>query len=136
MARLVKVLLTVAIVGIGVVTLAAQTKVFTPIRGEAEIGYLKPVTTVDNKAGMVITIIKVKNMSLTNSIAGLKVEENWYSKSGDLVTGSKVRLKKPLQPLEIADVKLETPRNAQMDRNSYLFSHTNGKVKTKLLKSF
>ena len=136
MARLVKVLLTVAIVGIGVVTLAAQTKVFTPIRGEAEIGYLKPVTTVDNKAGMVITIIKVKNMSLTNSIAGLKVEENWYSKSGDLVTGSKVRLKKPLQPLEIADLKLETPRNPQMDRNSYLFSHTNGKIKTKLLKSF
>ena len=75
MARLVKVLLTVAIVSIGVATLAAQTKVFPPIRGEAEIGYLKPVTSVDHKAGMVVTIIKVKNMSLTNSIAGLKVEE-------------------------------------------------------------
>jgi len=136
MARLVKVLLTVAIVSIGVATLAAQTKVFPPIRGEAEIGYLKPVTSVDHKAGMVVTIIKVKNMSLTNSIAGLKVEENWYSKSGDLVTGSKARLRKPLQPLEVAELKLETPRDPKMDRNSYLFSHTNGKIKTKLQKAF
>jgi len=136
MARLVKVLLAVAIVSIGVATLAAQTKVFPPIRGEAEIGYLRPVTSVDHKAGMVITIIKVKNMSLTNSIAGLKVEENWYAKSGDLVTGSKARLKKPLQPLEVAELKLETPRDPKMDRNSYLFSHTNGKIKTKLLKAF
>ncbi len=136
MARLVKVFLTVAIVGIGVAALAAQAKVYPPIRGEAEIGYLRPVTSVDHKAGMVVTIIKVKNMSLTNSIAGLKVEENWYTKSGDLVTGSKFRLKKPLQPLEVAELKLETPRDPKMDRNSYLFSHTNGKIKTKLLKVF
>lgn len=136
MARLVKVFLTVAIVGIGVAALAAQAKVYPPIRGEAEIGYLRPVTSVDHKAGMVVTIIKVKNMSLTNSIAGLKVEENWYTKAGDLVTGSKFRLKKPLQPLEVAELKLETPRDPKMDRNSYLFSHTNGKIKTKLLKVF
>jgi hypothetical protein len=136
MARLVKVLLTVAIVGIGVVTLAAQTKVFTPIRGEAEIGYLKPVTSVDYKANMVRTIIKVKNMSTSGSIAGLKVQEFWYSKSGDPVTGSQDRLKKPLQPGETAELKLETPRDPKMDRNSYTFTHANGKIRTKLLRSF
>jgi hypothetical protein len=136
MARLVKVLVTVAIVGIGVVALAAQTKVFPPIRGEAEIGYLKPVTTVDHKAGLVSTIIKVKNMSTSGSIAGLKVQEFWYSKSGDPVTGSQARLKKPLQPGEVAELKLETPKDPKMDRNSYTFTHANGKVRTKLLKTF
>jgi hypothetical protein len=136
MARLVKVLLTVAVVGIGVVTLAAQTKVFAPIRGEAEIGYLKPVTSVDYKANMVRTIIKVKNMSTTGSIAGLKVQEFWYAKNGDPVTGSQDRLKKPLQPGEAAELKLETPRDPKMDRNSYTFTHANGTIRTKLLKTF
>jgi hypothetical protein len=136
MARLVKVLLTVAIVSIGVAALAAQTKVFPPIRGEAEIGYLKPITSVDHKAGMVRTIIKVKNMSATGSIAGLRVEEFWYDKAGNPVTGSKARLMKPLQPLETAELKLETPRDPKMDRNSYTFTHANGKIRTKSLKAF
>ena len=136
MARLVKVLLTVAIMGIGIATLAAQTKVFTPIRGEAEIGYLKPVTTVDAKAGMVRTIIKVKNTSTSGSIAGLKGEEFWFDKAGNPVTGSRARLQKPLQPGEVAELKLETPKDPKMDRNSYTFTHANGKIRTKMLKSF
>jgi hypothetical protein len=137
MTRLVKVLLTVAVVvGIGVVSLAAQTKLAPPIRGEAEIGYLTPATTVDYKANLVRTIIKVKNTSLSGSIAGLKVEEFWYDKGGNPVTGSKARLTKPLGPGEVAELKLETPRDPKMDRNSYTFSHANGKIRTKLLKTF
>ncbi|HOQ61803.1 MAG TPA: hypothetical protein PKZ08_14350, partial [Vicinamibacterales bacterium] len=62
MARLVKVVLTVAIVSIGVAALAAQEKVYPALRGDVEVGYLKPVTTVDYKAGMVKTVIKVKNL--------------------------------------------------------------------------
>lgn len=136
MARLVKVFLTVAIVGIGVAALAAQAKVFPALRGEVEVGYLKPVTTVDHKAGMVKTVIKVKNMSTSGSIAGLRVEEYWFDKAGNPVTGSKDRLKKPLQPLETAELTLMTPRDPKMDRNSYTFSHANGKVKVKQLKAF
>jgi hypothetical protein len=136
MTRLVKVVLTVvAIVGIGA-TLAAQAKVATPIRGEAEIGYLKPVTTVDQKAGIVRTVIKVKNLSTTGSIAGLKVEEFWYDKDGNPVTGSKARLQKPLQPLEVAELKLDTPKDPKMNRNRYTFTHANGKIRTKAMKSF
>jgi hypothetical protein len=137
MTRLVKFLLTaVAVVAIGAASLLAQTKLATPIRGEAEIGYLKPVTSVDQKAGLVKTTIKVKNLSTTGSIAGLKVEEFWYDKDGNPVTGSKFRLKKPLQPGEVAEMLLETPKDPKMNRNSYTFSHANGKIRTKAMKEF
>jgi hypothetical protein len=138
MTRLVKVALTVvAIVAIGTAVLVAQSKgPVTPIRGDAEIGVLTPVTSVDHKAGIVRTIIKVKNLSPTNSIAGLKVEEYWFDKGGNPVTGSRVKLPKPLMPLEITELKLETPKDPKMDRNTYTFSHANGKVKTKNMKAF
>lgn len=137
MARLVKVLLTVvAVAGISAVSLVAQTKAATPIRGDAEIGFLKPVTVVDHKAGIVRTTIKVKNLSTTGSIAGLKVEEFWYDKAGNPVTGSRARLPKALQPGEVAELKLETPKDPKMDRNSYTFSHANGKIRTKAMKTF
>ena len=137
MTRLVKVLLTVIVIaGIGVATLAAQTKAVTPIRGDAEIGYLKPVTIEDYKMHSVRTTIKVKNLSATGSIAGLKVEEFWFDKAGNPVTGSRARLQKPLQPLEVAELKLETPKDPKMDRNSYTFTHANGKIRTKSLKTF
>jgi hypothetical protein len=127
----------VAVLGIGMAVLVAQTKApVTPIRGDAEIGVLKPVTIVDHKAGLVRTTIKVKNLSPTQSIAGLKVEEYWFDKGGNPVTGSRARLPKPLMPLEVAELKLETPKDAKMDRNTYTFSHANGKVKVKNMKEF
>jgi hypothetical protein len=137
MTRLVKVLLTVIVVaGIGVATLAAQAKAVTPIRGDAEIGYLKPVTIEDYKAGIVRTTIKVKNLSMSGSIAGLKVEEFWFDKAGNPVTGSRYRHPKPLLPGEVVEVKLETPKDPKMFTNTYQFSHANGKIKTKPMKAF
>ncbi|HNV03999.1 MAG TPA: hypothetical protein PKH99_11845 [Vicinamibacterales bacterium] len=76
------------------------------------------------------------DLSTTGSIAGLKVEEYWFDKAGNPVTGSKDRLKKPLAPLETAELTLLTPRDTKMDRNSYTFSHANGKVKVKQMKEF
>jgi len=137
MKRLVKVVFTVAaVVAIGAGPVLAQAKAATPIRGDAEIGYLKPVTSVDHKANIVKTTIKVKNLSMTGSIAGLKVEEFWYDKDGNPVTGSKFRLQKPLQPGEVADLTLETPKDPRMNRNSYTFTHANGKIRTKAMKTF
>ncbi|MCX6551664.1 MAG: hypothetical protein NTY02_11800 [Acidobacteria bacterium] len=138
MTRLVKVALPLlAVFAIAAGTLVAQTTPpVTPIRGDAEIGVLTPVTVVDHKAGLVRTTIKVKNLSTTGSIAGLKVEEFWYDKAGNPVTGSRDRLKKPLMPLEVAELKLETPKDPKMDRNSYTFTHANGKIRTKNMKTF
>jgi len=138
MTRLVKVAVTVvAVLALGTAVLLAQTKPpVTPIRGDAEIGVLTPVTSVDHEAGLVRTIIKVKNLSPTHSVAGLKVEEFWFDKGGNPVTGSRARHPKPLQPLEVVELKLETPKDPKMDRNTYTFSHANGKVKVKNMKQF
>ena len=109
---------------------AAPTKFVAPARGTVELGYLKPVTKRDKT--MVITTIKVKNLA-QGSIVGLKIAEFWWDKTGNPVTGSEDRLRKPLLPGEVATLTLQTPYNAKMDRNNYTFTHANGEIKTKLL---
>jgi hypothetical protein len=114
---------------------AARTKFVPPIRGQAELGFMKPVTKRE-KNGDIVTVIKVKNLSTTGSIAGLKVDEYWYDKAGDPVSGDTFRYRKPLMPGEVIDVTLRTPYNPKMDRNSYNFSHANGEIKTKSVPKF
>jgi hypothetical protein len=110
---------------------AGPTKLVAPIRGVAELGYLKPVTK--REGNMIVTTIRVKNLS-SGAIAGLKVDEFWYDKAGDAVTGAQpFRAKKPLQPGEVIDVVLRVPTNPKMDRNQYKFEHANGTIKTKQL---
>jgi hypothetical protein len=133
MTRPVTAVLTAAlIVCVMAGTILAQNA--APARGEAEIGVLAPVTKVEKD--MVITTIKVKNLMTANSIAGLKVEEYWWDKENNPVTGSKARLTKPLQPGEVATLTLQTPKDPKMFRNSYVFTHANGKIKTKPMKAF
>jgi hypothetical protein len=109
---------------------AAPAKFIPPVRGQAELGYLKPVT---KRAGSeIVTVIKVKNLA-NGPIAGLKVDEFWYDKAGDPVTGDTFRYKKLMMPGEVIEVTLRTPVNPKMDRNSYNFSHANGTIKTTLL---
>ena len=106
-------------------------KLVPPVRGEAVIGYLKPVSK--REGNMIVTTIKIKKLS-NGAIAGLKVDEFWYDKAGDPVTGSQpFRWRKPLQPGEVIDVVLKVPTNPKMDRNQYKFEHANGTIKTQLL---
>ena len=109
---------------------AAPAKFIPAVRGQAELGYVKPVTK--RAGGEIVTVIKVKNLS-NAPIAGLKVDEFWYDKAGDPVTGDTFRYKKLMMPGEVLDVTLRTPVNPKMDRNSYNFSHANGTIKTTLL---
>jgi len=110
----------------------APRKLVAPVRGEAEIGYLAPISRREGK--MVVTTIRIKNLS-SGAIAGLKVDEFWYNKGGDPVTGApSFRWRKPLQPGEVIDVVLRVPTHPQMDRPIYKFEHQNGKIKTTLLK--
>jgi len=101
-----------------------------PVKGVADVGFLKPVVKVDK--GEVVTTIKIKNLS-TAAIAGLKVDEYWYDKAGNMLPGDSKRLRQPLLPGEVVTVELRTPKNAKMDRNSYQFTHAYGQVKTKVL---
>jgi hypothetical protein len=110
----------------------ARKKYVPPVKGVAEIGIVKPKVDVDRNTNEVVTIIKVKNLS-TGAIAGLRIDEFWYDKAGNMLPGDSERLRQPLNPGEVATVELRTPRNPKMDRNSYQFSHANGQVKTKQL---
>jgi hypothetical protein len=117
-------------------TAVAQSKFVPPVRGEVEIGVMPVVVKVDEKAKMVTTTIKVKNLSATGSIAGLKVEAYWYDKANNPVTGGKARLAKPLNPGEVATLTMEMPKDPKMYRDQYVFAHANGKIKAKQMKSF
>jgi hypothetical protein len=101
-----------------------------PVKGVADVGFLKPVVKVDK--GEVVTTIKIKNLS-TAAIAGLKIDEYWYDKAGNMLPGDSKRLRQPLLPGEVVTVELRTPKNPKMDRNSYQFTHAYGQVKTKVL---
>jgi hypothetical protein len=103
-----------------------------PVRGTADVGYLSPKTKVE--AGVVVTVIEVKNLS-DKPIAGLKVDEFWWDRANNPVTGDSERLRQPLQPGETATLTLRTPKDPRMHRNSYQFSHAYGRVKTTLLRT-
>src|SRR5687768_7885332 len=71
---------------------AARPRLVAPVRGEAPLGYTKPVVKAGKIDGkdFIITTIQVKNLA-TGSIAGLKVDEFWYDRAGDPVTGDTFR---------------------------------------------
>ena len=104
------------------------------VRGTAEIQYMKPVIRVE-KDGTIVTTFQIKNVS-PKAIARMTIEEFWYDKGGNPVSGDKQFLKRPLMPQEIGTIILRTPKNANMDRNSYKFSHGNGDVKPKVVPKF
>lgn len=105
----------------------APTKLVSPVRGVAPIEYTAPQAKRD--ANFVITTFKVKNVA-TAPIAGFKVDEFWYDKAGNAVTGAPTfRYRAPLQPGEIIDVTLKVPVNPAMNSNSYKFEHANGGIK-------
>jgi hypothetical protein len=105
----------------------APGKLVAPVRGQAELGYTRPVSKNDGK--FITTTIKVKNLA-TGAIAGLKVDEFWYDKDGNPVSGSQpFRHRKPLQPGEVIEVVLKVPINKAMNRNQYKFEHANGTIK-------
>jgi len=109
---------------------AAQRKLISPQRGEANLEITKPNTKL--VGGEVITIIMVQNVSPA-PIAGLKVEENWYNKGGTPIGGDVFRHLRPLMPDEVLKVELKSPRRPGMDSNQYQFSHANGTIKTKVV---
>ena len=113
---------------------AAPAKFVPPIRGDAELGVLRPVTKRAGKE--IVTVIKVKNLSTTGSIAGLKLDEYWYDKGGSPVTGDTYRHRKPLMPGEVLEITLRTPVDPRMHQNQYNFSHANGNIKSKTMQKF
>ena len=104
-----------------------------PVKGIAVINVLKPVVKLQGTE--VVTTIKVKNLSY-GSIAGLKLDEYWYDKAGNIVTGDSKRVMKPIMPNEIVTIELRTPKDPKMNRNTFQFSHANGKVQVDTVPKF
>jgi len=96
------------------------------LKGLAEVSITAPSTKVVGKD--VVTTFKLKNMS-KQSIAGLKIEEYWYDKSGNPTPGATRTFNQPVAPGAIVNLELKTPRTPTMDKNNYIFTHANGKVK-------
>ena len=109
---------------------AAAQKLVAPVRGNAKVEITRPNTKVIGKE--IVTTFLLKNIE-SAPIAGLKVEENWYDKSGNPVMGDTFRNPKPLQPGQVVTITFKTPRLPTMQRNQYLFSHANGIVKQQVV---
>jgi hypothetical protein len=92
---------------------AAKAGFVTPLKGEAAIQVLPGTSKYDPKAKEVITTYKLKNMS-SAPIALLKLDEYWY-KDGKMVSTD--------------------TQNPAGWRKNVTFSHANGKVSPKAVKT-
>ena len=106
----------------------AGKKVEPPIKGQAEIEFLQPVTK--RNGDVVTTNVKVKNVSAA-PIARLSISETWFDKGQAPVASGQGALDKPLGPGAVETVTIQTPWNAKMNGNSWQFSHANGTIKPK-----
>ena len=107
-------------------SILAGRKVDPPIKGQAEIDFMQPVTK--RNGDVVTTLIKVKNTSAA-PIARLTISETWFDKGQSQVASGQGALEKSLDPGAVDTVTIQTPWNAKMNGNSWQFSHANGTVK-------
>jgi hypothetical protein len=112
----------------------AGKKITPPIKGEATIEFLQPVTKPLPGKNLVQTTIKVRNASPA-PIARLKVAETWYDGAGAIVAGGTGVINGLLQPGEISTITIDTPYSAKMKSNNWNFTHANGTVKVNKVKS-
>jgi len=104
-----------------------------PIRGTADIEILAPKTKV--VGNNVITTMKVRNAS-TGAIAMLRVDETWYDKAGNAIAGDTYRHRKLFLPGDVIDIELRCPKNSKYFQNQFQFTHANGAIDVKTVKSF
>ena len=107
-------------------SILANRKVEPPIKGQAELDFMQPVTK--RNGDVVTTMIRVKNTS-SGPIARLTIAETWFDKGGAIVANGQGSLEKMLEPGAVETVTIQTPWNAKMNGNSWNFSHANGNVK-------
>ena len=112
----------------------AGKKFTPPVKGEAQVEYTAPVTKAQPGKNLVVTTIKVRNISPA-PIARLQIAETWYDKSGAIVAGGRGVINGMLQPQEIQTITIETAYNAKMSANNWNFTHANGAVKPARVKS-
>ena len=110
----------------------AGKKFSPPIKGEANIDIVK--TPTRREGTVLVTKIVVKNTS-TAPIPRLKVAETWFDKDGNMIPGGEAVINGLLQPNQVQTLEIRTPVNLKMAQSQLQFSHANGTVKPKSVKS-
>lgn len=112
---------------------AAPAKFVKSMKGVANIDFIEgPSKKVGNE---IVTTLKVKNMSPL-ALSLFKVDEYWYDKKREVVTGDTYKNLKPFMPGEIIDVTLKAPVKPDLYQSQYQFSHAGGEVKPNRVKKF
>jgi hypothetical protein len=112
---------------------AAPAKFVKSLKGTANIDFIEgPSKKVGNE---IVTTLKVKNMSPL-AISLFKVDEYWYDKKREVVTGDTYKNLKPFMPGEIIEVTLRAPIKPDLYQSQYQFSHAGGEVKPNRVKKF
>jgi hypothetical protein len=110
----------------------AGKKLTPPLRGEALVEFTacagNAVGCTKRNNDVIVTTVPVKNVS-SGPIARLTINITWYDKAGAIVSGGRGVINGVIQPGEVANVTIETPFNARMQTNNFVFSHVNGTVK-------
>src|SRR4051812_21280921 len=112
---------------------ATPAKFTTMLKGKAEI---EVIQVAPKKVGDdMVTVLKIKNMSPA-AIALLKVDEYWYDKKMQLVSGDSQPYRKPFNPGEVIEITMKSPVKPDLYKNQFKFTHANGDVNAKAVKKF
>ena len=112
---------------------AAPAKWVKPVKGTA---YIEVIRGQSKRVGSdMVTALKIKNTS-DGAIALFRVDEIWYNKKLQQVTGDSYTFHRPVNPGEIVDVTLKSPVKPDLYQSQYAFSHANGKINAKQVKKF
>jgi hypothetical protein len=112
---------------------AARAKWVAPVKGIASIEVIRGTTkTVGNDK---VTTLRVKNVS-NGAIALLRVDEYWFDKKQQNVSGDTYRHRQPLYPGEEIEITTKSPIKPNLYMNTFSFTHANGKVDAKVVKTF
>jgi len=112
---------------------AAPAKFVKSLKGTANIDFIEgPSKKVGTE---IVTTLKVKNMSPL-AISLFKVDEYWYDKKREIVTGDTYKNLKPFMPGEVIEVTLKAPVKPDLYQSQYQFSHAGGEVKPNRVKKF
>jgi hypothetical protein len=112
---------------------AAPAKFIKPLKGMADIQFME--VSAKHVGTDIVTVLKIKNMS-NAPISLLKVDEYWYNKSQQVVTGDTQPYRKPFMPGEIIELTLKAPYKSDITVSQYMFSHAGGQVTPKRVKKF
>jgi hypothetical protein len=106
-------------------SILAGKHIVPPVRGAAEIDYMKEPTR--REGSTLVTKIHVKN-TMNAPIARLKVTETWYDKKQAELPGGEAVINGLLQPGEVQVLEVRTPTNPNFNVQMFQFTHANGTV--------